>query len=286
MINIQINSQTCIHCGHCADVCPAKIMVQKQASGSISIINIDTCIVCGQCAAICPTNAVVHNKFPLVTLHKVDQNDLPTPESLELLIKNRRSNRVFSSKPIPRDKLMRIIEAAHRAPTATNAQKISFTLVTSPKKINEITEFTLNTFGEALKKLKNPLLKPFLKRAMPEALHYVPVFEELIENYKQGQDGILRGATTLLFINAPRGSRFGSIDANLAYQNASLLAESLGIAQFYCGYVLSAAEQHKKKELSRILGIQEEVFAIMALGVPKYRFTKYMDRKPIVFNEI
>ena len=36
------------------------------------------------------------------------------------MCKARRSNRAFSTRPIPREMLEQIIEAAHRAPTATS----------------------------------------------------------------------------------------------------------------------------------------------------------------------
>ena len=277
MEKIQINPQTCIKCGHCAEVCPSAILRQDESNKSIFIEDIDTCITCGQCVAICPTNALIHQDFPAETLHQVDRNELPAPDAVELLIKYRRSTRAFSTKPIQREQLMRILEAAHRAPTASNMQKVAFTLVTSPEKIKEITEFTLDTFASALQKLQNPLLKPLLKRIMPDAYRYVPAFKKLLKGYEQGYDGILRGATALIFIHAPKKSRFGPMDTNLAYQNASLMAESLGIGQFYTGFVLAADAQSSADRLSQILGIEGKVFAGMALGVPKYRFPKSSD---------
>ncbi|MFQ7387325.1 MAG: nitroreductase family protein [Alistipes sp.] len=56
---------------------------------------------------------------------------------------------------------------------------------------------------------------------------------------EQGVDHFA-GATAVLFIHAPKESRFGAEDANLAYQNASLTAESLGVSQVYMGFVLTA----------------------------------------------
>ena len=202
------------------------------------------------------------------------------------MIKYRRSNRAFSDKTIPHEQLLRILEAAHRAPTATNAQELSFTLVTSPEKIKAVTEFTLDTFQAILKKLQNPMLKPLLKRMMPQAYNYIPAFHMLIDGYRQGYDGILREATALVFIHAPKTSKYGMADANLAYQNASLMAESLGVSQFYTGFVLAAFQQDKTRALNEILEVDGLIHAGMALGIPKYRFSKYMDKEPIRFNEI
>lgn len=89
----------------------------------------------------------------------------------------------------------------------------------------------------------------------------------------------------VLFICTPKGSRMGAADANLAYQNGSLMAESLGVAQFYTGFVLNAANM-KKQKLEKMLGIDGQINAGMALGMPLFRFKNYIDRKEIEVTEI
>ena len=100
------------------------------------------------------------------------------------------------------------------------------------------------------------------------------------EYAEQGVDRILRGATAVLFIHAPKESRFGAEDANLAYQNASLTAESLGVSQVYMGFVLTAVRQDGKGGLNRMLGLRDRrICAVMALGMPQFRYPNYIDRK-------
>ncbi len=53
-------------------------------------------------------------------------------------ILHRRSIRKFSSKPIPQDDLIKILEAARWAPTATNRQKTRFIVVTDENLLKEI----------------------------------------------------------------------------------------------------------------------------------------------------
>ena len=141
-----------------------------------------------------------------------------------------------------------------------------------------ITEFTLSVFQGALRKMRNPLLRPLIKWFMPGILRYQPVFERLLREKQNGNDLILRGAKAVLFIHAPRG-RFGCQDANLAYQNGSLMAECVGVGHFYTGFVCSAIEQEGKGELEKRLGIDGKIYAGMALGMPAFRFVNYVDRK-------
>ena len=131
-------------------------------------------------------------------------------------------------------------------------------------------------------KLPKPLVMPFMK----DVYKYVPVFNRLKEEHKAGKDPILRKATALLLIHTPKSNRFGSEDANLAYQNASLMAQSLGVSQIYMGFVLTAIRQEGKDTLAKTLGIDGKIQAIMALGIPAFKYPKYTDRKEIVKNYI
>ena len=103
----------------------------------------------------------------------------------------------------------------------------------------------------------------------------------LISEFDKGNDLILRGATAVILIHTPSESRFGCQDANLAYQNGSLMAESLGVAQFYTGFVCSAVEQDRNRRLAKMLGISGKIRAGMALGIPAFRYPNYIDRKDI-----
>ena len=281
---IGIDQQKCICCARCVAVCPAEIFIKVNAK-NITVENIEKCIECGHCVAICPTDAVCHTTFTAEKVHSITLSELPTSDQLLDLIKIRRSNRTFTDKPISLDDINKIIEAAHRAPTATNAQKVNFTVVTSPEKLREIGLFTVMTFSSMVKKLENPFLKPILKRVMSYAYRYVPVFSKMENDFLNGNDAILRGATAAIFFHTPKEVMFGKEDSNLAYQNASLMAESLGIAQFYTGFVCSASAKTDNEKLAKILGIEGRiVHAGMALGIPKFKFEKYIDKKDVVVN--
>ena len=277
-IAIRIDKDTCIKCGKCAQVCPAQIMVQEKRGEEIGLQQIDSCISCGHCMDVCPTNSVIHNMFPPEKVHAIDYSQLPTPEQVMLLIKSRRSNRTITPKPVPKEMLEQIVEAARYAPTATNARQVSFTLITEPEKLLQISGFTIGVFDSLAKKLMNPVVKSLLKPFLREVYKYAPVFERLKMELEAGKDPILRIATAVLIIHTPASNRFGCEDANLAYQNASLMAQSLGVSQIYMGFVLTAIKQEGKGTFSRMFGIDGKIQAIMALGMPAFKYSNYTDR--------
>lgn len=282
MRTIQIDIESCVKCGHCVKVCPAQIFTQAEKRGPIGVEHEDRCIVCGHCVDACPKGAVIHSDFPAEAVHPIDYQSQPSPEQLMSLIKSRRSNRALSERPVPEEALQKILEAANCAPTATNSEKVGYTLITSPDDLRAVADFTIGVFSRLLKILNNPLIRFFLKPLKPDVYRYVPVFKSLKKRHKKGKDPILRNAKALILIHTPEDYRFGAEDCNLAYQNASLMAQSLGVSQIYMGFVLTALKQKGQKKFTRQFGIEgRHIHAIMALGIPEFAYPNYVDRKPM-----
>lgn len=287
MANITIHAESCIKCGRCVRVCPSVIFEQEKVGLPVTVSKPENCILCGHCVAACPTGSVIHADFPSERVHPIDYAALPTPDQVELLIRSRRSDRALTKRAVPQEMLDRILAAADRAPTASNARGLAYTLVTDPVVLRQITEFTLGVFDRVVRRVTNPLVKPWLSRLMPDIYRYVPAFKKMGREYAEGRDRILRGATAVIVIHASDKSRFASEDANLAYQNASLMAQSLGVSQVYMGFVLTAVRQDKGKTLSKILGLHDRhIAAIMALGMPEFRFPNYIDHTPSPVEQI
>ncbi|MCD7970183.1 MAG: nitroreductase family protein [Alistipes sp.] len=283
--NIRIDRATCIKCLRCATVCPSSVF-DVGAGKEIIVSRPENCIVCGHCVAACPTFSVLHGDFPPEKVHPVDPALLPTPEQTLLLIRSRRSNRAFTKQPVPSDQIELILEAAHRAPTASNQQQVSFTVVTDPDKLQAISSHTAEIFYGLAAKIESPLVKPFVKKFKPDVYRMATRLKKMKQLLDNGRDMILRGATGVIFIHTPADSRFGCQDANLAYQNASLMAESLGVTQFYTGFVCNALIHDKKHRIEKMLEIDGKVHAGIALGIPKFRFPNYIDKKPIEVDRL
>ena len=106
----------------------------------------------------------------------------------------------------------------------------------------------------------------------------------VVAEYDKGNDIILRKARTVILICTDQRDFFGATNADLAYQNMSLMAETLGVSQFYAGFLCSAIRL-KKGGLEQLLGIKGEIHAAMALGIPKVKFNNYVE-KPLRFEFI
>lgn len=273
---IQVHASKCIGCKKCVEVCPTNVFTIKK---KISIVeHPNQCIECGQCVAVCPKDAISHEAFPKDSIKVLNDKDLPNPKQLMNLLEYRRSNRTMNKKPISQKKLDQIIHAAYQAPTAENKQLRHISIIQEAEVLKQLTEATLSTFEKGIKPINNPLVKLVMKRFKPELYEkIVPTVELGRKEYNEGNDMILRGATTVLLFH-DGDTHFGDVNSQLAYQNASLMAESLGIAQFYLGYVIVANRQSNGKMLQEISGNTQSVYAAMALGMPKIKFKKRIIR--------
>lgn len=284
-IEIALDRNRCVGCNKCVKVCPSQIFTV--AADGIELVNTENCIGCGHCVCVCGNGAVVHSLFPQEKIHKIDYSVYPSARQLMLLCKARRSNRAFSTAPVPEESLRMILDAAHAAPTASNMQQVEFTVVRDREMIRKIQEFVVNLFGHYVKLLENPLFKPFLKLFFKKYYRYVPVYYRMKKEMEQGRDMILRGASAVIFIHTPSGSMFGEADGNLAYQNGSLMAESLGVSQLYTGFVCTAIKMGKGK-FEKMIGLptDRKIVAGMAIGMPLFRYGNYPDREPLKYVEI
>ncbi len=199
-----------------------------------------------------------------------------------LLIRSRRSNRDLKRTPVPKERIEQILEAAHRAPTASNLQQVSYTVITRTEELELTIRFTLDYMRRMLRLLEMPVIGRLARTFVKGADRYAATFKRIIEEWeKEHRDRILRGATALILIHTPKQNRFGSIDAQLAYQNGSLMAEAIGVSQIYTGFLLTALKADKKGELARRLGIDGTIHAGMALGMPASTYGNYIDKEPL-----
>ncbi len=276
---ISINNDTCIRCGKCQRVCPAFIPVIEKDEQPV-LRHPEVCIGCGHCVDVCPTGAYTHTDFPAESINEIKRDILPSAESLMELIRSRRSNRTITATPIPQRSLDMILEAARYAPTAQNSRQVHLHLITDDEGLLKVEAATINFFMRLARFMLFPpvklVMRPFLRKLYDE----VPALLAMNEQFKQGQRPCICNCTALLILSAPKGYSFGSQDSNLAYQNASLMAESLGVSQIYMGFVQTAMFMMGCKRAAKVLGIPKDhkAFAIMGLGMPAFRYAKYTKR--------
>jgi len=186
---------------------------------------------------------------------------MPTPEQLMNLLHARRSNRTFTKKELPEEYIDKMQEAARYSPTAGNNRLVETTVIHDPEKIKDIIQFTLDTLSAHTDKLGST---------------YESVISNASQGLEHGIDMILRNAPYVMVFTSD--FNFGTIDCSLAYQNASLMAQSLGVSQFYMGFVLTATMMADPNQVKELFGVKHKVQALMGFGMPRLRYKRYCER--------
>lgn len=280
---VTVDPQRCKRDGLCVRICD-KVFAQE-GEGSVPVVaHEEHCNSCGQCLLICPVGAITLKDCPPEKVHPVNRELLPSCESLREMIVTRRSIRNFQKKDVEKEVIENIIDGARFAPSAKNTQSTKFIVIQDKTLLHSVASATAEWLGRTAQQLKNPLLRKLYllrgEKSTEEVKKWISQFEFIAERMRSGSDPILRNAPTLVLFYANQSISFAEANANLAVQNAMLIAESLGLGTFYTGYVVAASG--RDRTASRLLALPKnhKVYGGLAIGYPEITFSKWIERNP------
>ena len=290
MFEITIDHDRCKKDGLCERVCPKNIFVQQGKLTIPEVLDEEWCIACGQCLGICRQGAIFHSEFPSEKISPIQFEEMPTTEQVMTLLKTRRSIRAFRDKPLEKVTIEKIIDGARFAPSGHNSQSTEFLVVRDRVVLSQVSALVVDYLRFEIKRFANPVFRTVASladRASAESgRNEIPGFKRLVKLYESGADPVLCGAPALLVFHARRTVGFADTNAQLALQNASLVAHSLGIGHFYTGWVVSTGRAPMTsawdRRMSRLLGIPSgnKMHGALALGYPVPKFENMIERKP------
>jgi nitroreductase/NAD-dependent dihydropyrimidine dehydrogenase PreA subunit len=284
MSKISIDLNVCKRDGRCVEECPAVVFERREKGRVPEVAHEEYCIACGHCVAICPHGALAHTEFPSGSVHPLRQEMIPSGEQALELLRSRRSTRAFKDRPVERELIEKVIEAARLAPSAHNTQSTEFIVIQELAVMQEISRLTADYLEKITKLLRNPLSRAFLRLVEGEkvkgAMRALDGFERVVRAVREGKDRILRHAPVLILFHADRRTVFAEANANLALQNATLVAQALSLGSFWTGYVVSTCD--RDMHIPRLLSLPEEhkVYGGLALGYPRFQFGNWMEKRP------
>ena len=287
---ISIDPSRCKKDGLCAKVCPKGIFLQREKLAIPELLDEEDCITCGHCVAICRHSAINHSEFQPTAIRAIQFEQMPSTEQVMELLKSRRSIRAFRDKPLAKDTIERIIYGARFAPSGHNSQSTEFLVVQDRDMLNQVSAMVIEYLKFEIRRFSNLLFRTLALLANRESaesgLHEILGFKRMVQKFESGADPILNGAPVLLAFHARRTDGFGDVNAQLALQNASLVAHALGIGHFYTGWVLSPGRAPMARAWNRripdLIGIPpgNELHGALALGYPIPKFKNMIERKP------
>lgn len=290
-LSVHIDPDCCTGCALCVANCPSDALVLQEGRA----VAVASCITCGHCAALCPNGAIVvtaaHNTPLTFATFASPAEWLPYGQgdlgSLVQLMRSRRSCRSYTEKPIDRVLLADLVKIGTTAPSGTNSQRWTFTILPDRASVVVLGKGVADFFRRLNRLANTPLLRPLLRLCGKPALdryyrrHYRTTAKALREWDEAGRDRLFHGATAAICIGSRPGASCPTEDALLATQNILLATHAMGLGSCLIGFAVEAMRRDAR--IAARLGIpkEETIHSVIALGWPAVRYQRLTGRQPI-----
>jgi nitroreductase len=200
---------------------------------------------------------------------------------------SRRSCRHFTDRPVERAVLEDLVKIGITAPSGTNCQLWTFTVLPDRKAVKALAGHVSSFFERLNATAEKTLLRSFLKLIGKGELdayyhgYYRKVKEALEEWHESGKDRLFHGSTAVIIAASKPGGSCPVEDALLATQNILLAAHSMGLGSCLIGFAVVAMK--RDPSIQRAVGIpaEEEVHAVIALGYSDEVYERVAGRKKV-----
>ena len=281
---VSIEREKCKECGLCSSVCVR--CFSKKDGRTEAFANEDNCNLCGHCVAICPTQAVVHHRMNMKAFIDLDDRDKIEKETFLKFLQRRRTHRNFLGKEISLEVMETLLDACRLAPTGSNVQNVEILVLRDRKKIEKLIDLTVDYYRKLMPRVEKKVEKlkmggkpipPDLQWAWDRSRRYIP----LLKIRESGGDPIFRGAHTILIFHSTPHTSTPKDNCVIAAHTLALTAMTMGLETCYIGLFEAAYKNHPPvaKELNLPAG--HEVFSVLVLGYPKFKFLRAVDRRPL-----
>jgi nitroreductase/NAD-dependent dihydropyrimidine dehydrogenase PreA subunit len=289
---IEINRDLCSGCGLCVAVCPTKTISLMEGKAAVSG---GESISCGHCEAVCPQEAIrviaIDEEMSQYKTFTTDKQWLPhgkyNTSSLVQLMTSRRSCRCFTDLPVDRAMLEDLMKIGITAPSGTNSQAWTFTILPTRKAVTSFAEHIAAYFKRLNTTAEKTMLRMFLKLIGKGELdayyrgYYRKVKEALEEWHGAGKDRLFHNSTAAIIVGSKPGGSCPAEDALLATQNILLAAHSMGLGSCLIGYAVSAMKKDPLIQQSVGIPSEEEIHTVIALGYPDEVYQRVAKRKKV-----
>jgi nitroreductase len=252
----------------CADICHEGCITIDRDSLSIDH---SMCSTCTQCIAICPQQALSWNQIPP---QHFQTSNLPSPQQLDELFRQRRTVRSFKSQRLDRETIESIIQTGILAPTNNYSLRVvAVNDDAAVAELNRLAARVLRTIYNLV--YRHKIIFGLLKRLTPG------IQEKDKVKLEAGLDRetTFEKSTAVLFIIGEIQIAHSDASAQYALANMMYYAQAMGLGTRLSdgGKILLG----NNRQARRLLGLQkgEHILGVLEVGYPAVRFQNKVQGK-------
>lgn len=268
MPDIIIDKKLCTRCNTCATICLMKI-IRKAKDKDYPYIPESRqalCMQCGHCEAFCPEQALVLDFQAEQKLVFKNKDSKIEADRMALYLMKRRSIRHFKSKPVEKEVIKQLLEAAHYAPTGGNSQTVQWKVIYDTERVQHIAGHTVD-WMRSIKGTPHPMSA------------YV---SGIIKEWEKGGDPICRKAPHIVFTHLPINPFIDDrTDGTIALSYLDVAAPAFGIGTCWAGFIRMAVDSYKPLQEALELPEGRRMAYAMLFGYPKYKVNAIPRRNPL-----
>ncbi|MGD9056159.1 MAG: nitroreductase family protein [Desulfobacterales bacterium] len=290
-----IDAEKCNGCELCVKVCPSNTISMQDGKARVTG---DRSLQCGHCMAVCPVDAV---RVDAIDSHSLsfDNFDLKNrwlphgdfdTDRLVQLMASRRSCRNYTDQVVDRSILEDLVKIGTTAPSSTNCQKWTFTVLPDRSAVNAFGQ-RIGLFFKKLNRLaeKRLICKALKLIGKPALDNY---YREFYQSVKEGlkayelheRDLLFHGAPALIVVATRPGGSGRMEDALLATQNILLAAHSMGLGTCLIGFAVEAMKYDTTIQQFITIPAEETVCSVIAIGYPDEEYVGLTGRKKVLLR--
>lgn len=282
---ITIDGDRCVSCGACVTVCQSGALFWEDGHIHSDPTRHLGCMSCGQCMTVCPQEAITVDGDRLLP---EDIFELPPREAranyeqLKALMLARRSARNFQDKPVERESIKKILEAASTAPMGIPPTSVSVLVLNGKDKVREMANDLLDALQRS-RWIFSPLMLAvsglFMDKESAKLLKtfVAPVSQLYLEKRREGEDRLFYNAPLAMYFYGK--SSMDVADPVIASTCAMLAAESLGLGSCFIGFPPYIFQRHAKLKKKYGLPLQHQPGIMLIFGHPAIHHRRAVRRK-------
>ena len=278
-----VNPETCKGDGICVDVCPENVLEILDGKAATVESREEHCILCGQCVAVCPTEAM---HMPTLPDDLGELNVLPFGyDEFHDFLLLRRSVRVFKDRPVERELIDKILEAAATAPMGVPPHSTEVLVLDRREEHDFLLHELINDYESMVRAFSSPLGRAMV-RLGSGAETYRILKDYIVDLARYANESYHRDSTDRYMYRAPvvmlfHGSRWAMSyeeNAHLVCHHAMLAALSLGLGTTIIGMIPPIVDRSKVLRARYGIPKDNRVLTSLIVGYPKYKYKKSIHR--------